>query len=149
MNINLDEIDKRIVDLLISDADTTNRDIAKSCNVALGTVNNRIQRLKANGILKKKTVVVDYEKLGYMIEVLITLRIKAGNFAGLADKLSKDANVFMVMDLSANNDAEVLARFYKKSELDTFVKKLSREPSVESIRTRLILNVDCCEVAGK
>ncbi|MBI2129293.1 Lrp/AsnC family transcriptional regulator [Candidatus Woesearchaeota archaeon] len=141
MNKETDEIDKKIVNLLLFDADITNRDIASRCGIALGTVNNRIKRLKRTGIIKKKTIIVDYEKLGYTIEVLIALKIKKGRFYEIVKKLAADPNVFLVMDITGDYDVEILARFHTKRQLDSFIKKLQQEPDVESTRTRLILNI--------
>ncbi|MBU0628622.1 MAG: Lrp/AsnC family transcriptional regulator [Nanoarchaeota archaeon] len=141
MNKEIDEIDKKLVNLLLFDADITNRELALKCKIALGTVNNRINRLKKEGVIKKKTVVVDYEKLGYVIEVLIALKIKKGGFYEIAKKLSGDQNVFLVMDITGDYDAELLCRFHNKRQLDEFVKKLQQDQLVEYTRTRLILNI--------
>ena len=141
MNKEIDEIDKKIVNILLFNADTTNREIASKCKIALGTVNNRIKRLKSLGVIKKKTIMVDYEKLGYQIEVLIALKIRKGNFYNIEEGLAADKNVFLVMDITGDYDAEILARFYTKRELDIFVKKLQQQPYIESTSTRLILNI--------
>ena len=141
MNKEIDDIDKKIVNLMLFDADTTNREIAAKCKIALGTVNNRIKRMKELGIIKKKTVVVDYEKLGYQIEVLIALKIKKGSFNEVAKNLASDKNVFLVIDITGDYDAEVLARFHTKRQLDEFIKKLQQQPFIESTSTRLILNI--------
>ncbi len=141
MNRQIDDIDKRIINILLFDADTTNRDIALKCNIALGTVNNRIKRLKKLGVIKKKTIMVDYEKLGYMIEVLIALKVAKGLYYEKAKRLAADPNVFLILDMTGDYDMEILARFHTKRQLDEFVKKLQQEPGIESTRTRLILNV--------
>jgi len=141
LNKKIDNIDKKIINILLFDADTTNREIALKCNIALGTVNNRIKRLKKLGVIKKKTIHVDYEKLGYAIEVLIDLKIQKGRFYGIAKKLATDPNVFRVIDMTGDYDAELLARFHTRRQLDNFIKKLQQEPSVQDTRTRLILNI--------
>jgi len=141
MNKQIDEIDKKIVNLLLFDADITNRELASKCNIALGTVNNRINKLKKLGVIKKKTITVDYEKLGYILEVLVGIKIKKGGFYEIAQKLAADLNVFLVMDMTGDYDAEVLARFKTRRQLDDFVKRLQQQSSVESTRTRLILNI--------
>jgi Lrp/AsnC family transcriptional regulator for asnA, asnC and gidA len=141
MNKGIDEIDKKIVNLLIFDADITNRELALKCNIALGTVNNRIKALKKSGIIKKKTIMVDYEKLGYMIEVLIDLKIKKGEFQEVAKNLARHPDVFMLIDITGDYDAELLARFHTKRQLDTFIKQLQHNPSIVDTRTRLILDI--------
>ena len=80
MNKKIDKIDKKIVNFLLFDADITNRELASRCKIALGTVNNRIKKLKKLGVIKRKTVLLNYEKLGYEIDVLIAVKIKKGKF---------------------------------------------------------------------
>ena len=141
MNKVIDDMDKKIVNLLLHDADMTNRDIASRCKIALGTVNNRIKKLKKSGVIKKKMVLLDFEKIGYQIEVLIAIKIKKGAFHEVAKELASDKNVFLVIDMTGDYDAEILARFYGKRQLDTFIKKLQQQPFVESTSTRLVLNI--------
>ena len=141
VNKNIDEIDKKIVNSLLFDADTTNRELAVKCKIALGTVNNRLKKLKKIGIIKKKTIIIDYDKLGYAIEVLIDLKIKEGGFYELAKKLAANPNVFRVIDMTGDFDAEMLARFHTRRQLDNFLKKVQNHPGVENTRTRLILNI--------
>tara|TARA_Y100000310_G_C20645970_1_gene796581 strand:+ start:961 stop:1419 length:459 start_codon:yes stop_codon:yes gene_type:complete len=137
----LDEIDKKIVNFLLINADITNRELASKCSIALGTVNNRLKKLRELGIIKKKTIRVDYEKLGYMIEVIIDLKINKGEFHNVAKDFSENPNVFMVIDMTGDYDAEILARFHTRRQLDAFVKKVQQNPAVENTRTRLILNI--------
>ncbi len=141
MNIEIDEIDKKIVNLLLIDADITNRNLALKCGIALGTVNNRLKRLKKEGIIKKKTIIMDYEKLGYNIQVLIDIKIKKGGFQELAKKLGEDPNVFLLIDITGDFDAEILARFRTTRQLDSFIKKIQQDPTVLNTRTRLILDI--------
>ena len=137
----VDEVDKKIVNFLLIDADITNRELASKCSIALGTVNNRLKKLKELGIIKKKTLLIDYEKLGYMIEVIIDLKINKGEFHNVAKYFSGNPNVFMVIDMTGDYDAEILARFHTRRQLDAFVKKVQQNPAVVNTRTRLILNV--------
>ncbi len=141
MNKEIDDIDKKIINILLFDADTTNREIALKCKIALGTVNNRIQKLKKLGVIRRKVIQVDYEKLGYPIEVLIAIKITGGGFYEIAKKFVAHPNVYFVMNITGNYDAEILARFRTRKELDEFIKKLQHEPNVESTNTRLILNI--------
>jgi len=140
MNDKIDNTDEKILNILLEDADMSSRQIAKKCNIALGTVHNRIQKMKSSGIIKKKTILIDYDKLGYMIEVLIALKVKKGQFAYLK-KLANHPNVYFVMDMTGRYDAELLARFHTRRQLDTFVKELQMNESVLASRTRLILEI--------
>jgi len=141
MNKKIDEIDKKIVNTLLFNADTTNRELASKFKIALGTVNNRLKKLRKLGVIKKKTIVVNYEKLGYAIQVLIGVRIKKGGFYEIANKLISHPNVFTIMDMTGIYDAEILARFNTTRQLDNFIKKLQKDEDVVYTRTKLILNI--------
>ena len=141
MNKKIDDIDKKIVNLLLDNGDITNREISLKCGIALGTVNKRIHDLKKRGIIKKKTINVDYEKLGYSIQVLIGVKIRKGGFFGIAKKLSAHPSVFLTIDMTGEYDAEILARFQTTRQLDKFIKEMQQDPDVDHTRTRLILNM--------
>jgi DNA-binding Lrp family transcriptional regulator len=141
LNKEIDDIDKKIVNLLLFDANITNRELASQCSIALGTVNNRLKRLKKEGIIKRKTIIVDYEKLGYNIQVLVDIKIKEGGFKELAKKFENDPDIFLIIDTTGDFDAEILARFHTTRQLDSFIKKLQQNVAVLNTRTRLILDI--------
>jgi len=141
LNKEIDDVDKKIVNLLLFDAEITNRELASKCKIALGTVNNHIQKLKKLKVIKKKTIIVDYEKLGYAIEVLVDLKIKQGGYQTIEERFGSHQNVFLLIDTTGDFDAEILARFHTRGRLDTFLKKLQNDPLILNTRTRLILNI--------
>jgi DNA-binding Lrp family transcriptional regulator len=100
-----------------------------------------MNKLKKNEIFQQRIAIFDFDKLGYPLEVLIGLRIAKGEFYDIAKKLAKDPNVHFVMDMTGHMDAEILARFKSRKQLDYFIKKLQQDPHVDSTRTRLILHI--------
>jgi len=136
-----DKIDTKILNILLLNSKTTNREIASRLGIAVGTVNTRIKRLEKEKIIRRYSIYVDYEKLGYNIEVLIGLKLKKGSFYEFIKGLASNSNVFLAIDITGDYDAEILARFKTRRQLDTFVKGLQQIPQVEYTRTRLILNI--------
>jgi DNA-binding Lrp family transcriptional regulator len=136
-----DDIDKKIIDILFDDAKTTHRNISKKLDIAIGTVNTRIKRLEKNKIIRRYSAVIDFERLGYNIEVMISVKIIKGKFYDLSQKLINDPNIFMIFDMTGDYDSEIIARFKTKRQLDTFIKKLQQHEAVQETSTRLILNI--------
>ncbi len=64
----LDDIDRRILDLLRADARRTVADIARQVNLSQAPVARRIDRLEATGVIAGYTVLVNQEKIGQQIE---------------------------------------------------------------------------------
>ena len=61
----LDEIDHKILDMLIENTRMPFTDIAKALDVSAGTIHIRVRKMEESGIIKSSTLTVDYDKIGY------------------------------------------------------------------------------------
>jgi len=61
----LDEMDLKILDILIEDARKPYIDVAKVLDISSGTVNVRIRKMEELGIIKSSAISLDYERMGY------------------------------------------------------------------------------------
>ncbi len=61
----LDNIDLKIINVLQNDASTPIKEIADIVKLSISPCWNRIQKLQSSGIIKYKTAILNYEKLGY------------------------------------------------------------------------------------
>jgi DNA-binding Lrp family transcriptional regulator len=135
-----DKLDKEILNTLIADSTLSYRDIAKRVRVSVATIMNRVNKLKKEGIIKKYTTIVDYDKIGYDVEVLIEMQISKGRLFEVEREIAHHPNVFAVYDLTGNFDAAILARFKNRRQMDAFLKRIQTYNFVERTNTRLILN---------
>ncbi len=72
--LKLDEVDKKILQLLATDARISTSEIAKKIDISRNTVNSRIKQLEKNNIIQGYTLVLNDEKLEQMhYKVLFTL----------------------------------------------------------------------------
>ena len=138
--IEIDELDKKILNILLEDARLSYRKIAKMLKVSPATIMNRINHLNKN-IIKKYSVLLDYEKLGYEIEVIIELRISKGKLIEVEKKIATHPNVVAVYDITGDFDAVIIARFKNRKSMDLFLKKIQTYDFVERTETKLILNM--------
>lgn len=65
--VNIDEIDNKILHILIEDARTSLKDIAKKCAISSVSVLNRIKRLKKQGVIIGATLFASLDTLGFQI----------------------------------------------------------------------------------
>ena len=65
MKFKLDEIDYKILDLLIDNSRIPYTDIAKKLLISAGTVHVRIKKMEDAGIISGSSLKLDYKKLGY------------------------------------------------------------------------------------
>lgn len=65
MKFKLDEIDYKVLDLLIDNSRIPYTDIAKNLLISAGTVHVRIKKMEDAGIISGSSLKLDYKKLGY------------------------------------------------------------------------------------
>ncbi len=66
-SIDIDEIDIKILSILIRDARARLKDIAKECGISSVSVLNRIKHLKGRGIITGATLFPNLDALGFQI----------------------------------------------------------------------------------
>jgi len=138
--MELDKLDKKIVNILIENSKLSYRQIAKKVGVSVATIMHRIKRLEKENIIKKYTTTIDYEKLDFDMEVMINIRVSKGKLFQVEKKIATHPNVYAVYDKTGHFDATVMARFRSRKSMDNFLKKIQTYDFVERTETQLILN---------
>jgi DNA-binding Lrp family transcriptional regulator len=137
----IDDLDFKILRMLCEDASVNYETIASKVDTSLGTVHNRIKRMKEEGIIKRIIPEIDSEKLGFGICALIDVRIKGGHLEELERKFSEAANVCSIYDITGEYDTTFVAKFKDTESLNRFVKELAGQKYVQRTSTKLVLNV--------
>ena len=138
--MQLEETDKRILNILVDNSRLSLRQIAKKANVSVATVMNHLKKLEEEKIIKSYTAKLDYEKVGYDIEVMIEIRISKGKLFEVEKKIASSPNVFAIYDITGTFDAVILARFHTRRQMDNFLKRIQTYDFVERTETKLVLN---------
>jgi len=140
-SVGLDERDKMILKILLRDSRLSLRQIAKKTGLSLSTIASRLRKLEKTGVIKKYTIEIDPEKLGYVFPVIIDVKVSKGKLFEVEKEIAKHPNVLAVYDITGEYDVTVYAIFKTRKELDNFVKMLQRIENIERTHTKLILNV--------
>ncbi|MEK6936083.1 MAG: Lrp/AsnC family transcriptional regulator [Nanoarchaeota archaeon] len=135
----IDKLDKRILNILLDDSRLSYRKIARILKVSPATIMNRINNLNKH-IVKKYSVLLDYEKLDYEIEVIIELRISKGKLIEVEKKIATHPNVVAVYDITGDYDTVIIARFKNRKSMDSFLKKIQTYDFVERTFTKFVLH---------
>ncbi|MBS3169902.1 Lrp/AsnC family transcriptional regulator [Candidatus Woesearchaeota archaeon] len=140
MTSSLDEIDKQLVNILLQNSRLSAREIARKMGISTVTVLKRMRELQERMVLKGFTAELDYEKLGYDVQAIISLRISKGKLFEVEQKIAVEPQVFAVYDVTGNFDCVVIAKFQSRKMLDSFLKKIQTYDFIERTETKLILN---------
>lgn len=145
----MDELDKKILNLLNKNARKSYRQMAKELKVSMSTVSNRVKNLENEGVIKGYIPVLDPQKVGYDLLVMVGVRISRGKLLEVQNKISEHTGVFGVYDITGEWDSIVFVRFRNREELNTFIKWTLNLEYIERTYTQVVLNVVKEEVRVK
>jgi len=135
-----EHVDRKILTLMLNNPEISQKEIARRLQVTPPAVNSRIQRMRRNGVITGFAPVVDLQKLGYEITIVMELRGKDGKFADAANVLAKEKCVSSVYLITGDYDVLVVAKFKKMSEFHEWVQRILKERDL-IIRTKSSLAV--------
>jgi DNA-binding Lrp family transcriptional regulator len=138
--MDIDSKDEKILNVLLDDAKLSLRQLAKKVNLSVATVMNRVRRLESEGIIKKYTVALDYDKIGFDVPVLIDVRVAKGKLFQVEKKVAIHPNVVAVYDRTGTFDCTIVAKFKNRKSMDNFLKKIQTFDFVERTETQLVLH---------
>lgn len=135
----LDETDVKILKSLTVDARLSSRQIAKQCNISIGTVLSRIRNMEKEGMITGYSALLDHEKLGYELTVVSEITVSKGRLLEMENEIARLPNVCSVYDVTGLIDAVIIAKFKNREELSKFTKRLLSLPYVERTNTHVVL----------
>lgn len=148
MTYNLDEKDKKIIEILKDHGDYTTRQIAKKTLIPATTIHNRITKLKKEGVIKKFTIELDHKKIGTnrVIHILIDanliwLKQHKQTQYDIAKKIRQFPEVERVDIVSGGADMMVIARCANIDDFDHFlVKRLQPIEGIKHTQSLIVLH---------
>ncbi len=93
---NIDEKDKKILEILKEDSRTPYTEIAEKLDVSEATVRKRIESLREDDVIKKFTVEIDPESLGYETVTLLGLDVEPNYFLKAVEDMTEIEEVLWV-----------------------------------------------------
>lgn len=139
--VMIDTTDRKILNILQENSRLSFRKIAIKAGVSVATALNRVKRLQKEGVIKKYTASLDYEKLEYDVEALVEVRIARGkgNPFDVDPFILNHPNVYAIYDVSGEIDHILMVKFNNRRQLTSFLRKINNLPSIETSQTRFIL----------
>jgi DNA-binding Lrp family transcriptional regulator len=135
----LSETDVKILQVLLEDARFSSRQVAKKVGVSVGTVLSRIKKMEADGLIKGYSVIMNHERLGYELTVVMEVTVSKGRLIEMENEIAKISNVCSVYDVTGLTDAFIIAKFKTREELGKFTKRLLALPYIERTNTHVVL----------
>ena len=113
----IDEIDMKILSELVKDASISVPKLSKKINVNSSVVYSRIKRLAKRQLIRKFTIEVNDEVLGYSVGALIGLNIDSKNREQILDEMLRMDSVRQIYEVTGRFDLIVKVRSRSLDEL--------------------------------
>lgn len=135
--VDVDEIDRKIIQLLIEDARKKLTDIAKVCGISSTAVKNRIRKLKQKDILVKHTWNIDWSFFGYNIPATICVNLKPTNEKEVYNLLAKKAIIMSFEHFLGVNDIFSFVLAKNNEELKALERNLRNQTGVNNVKLNI------------
>src|SRR5260370_33471626 len=70
----LDDLDKRMVEILVDDARISVKELAQRVNLSSPSVSERLRRLEERGVIRSFTVHIDPQAMGYTLQATVRIQ---------------------------------------------------------------------------
>lgn len=141
MAVQLDETDRRIIELLRADGRMSVRAVAEQAHISRANAYSRLERLRVQGVIRGFTAVIDPEKYGTALSAYVSVSIEQHSWERFRGYLRDIPEIEHAALVSGDVDLLLLVRVTDPAALRTFVlERLQRIPEVKSTRTMFILD---------
>jgi len=132
----IDNLDKKIIDILKEDSRRPFVDIADQLGVSEGTVRSRVHRMTNEGIIRGFTIKTSSRNVKALVDIRMDVNTEGEE---IAKELSNMPGVTEVYEVTGDQDMVVVVDVDSSQKLNEIVDKIRRFKNILSTRTRLIL----------
>jgi DNA-binding Lrp family transcriptional regulator len=137
----VDDVDRKILALLIEDGRRTYDDIAQRVSLSAPAVKRRVDRLRRDGSLRGFTALVDHAALGTTTEALVELFYAPGTLLdNVAETLRAHPEVVEAWSVTGEADAIARVRTADNGDLERLIMDLQRDGLVVRTSSQVILS---------
>ena len=137
----LDELDQKIVSLLIRNARMSYSEIGQQVGISRVAVKMRVQALEQKGIIEEYTTVINPQKISGAVSCYFEIETKPDTLADVADILSKNDTVTQIYRVTGKSRLHVHAVAASNEEMERLIyDTVDQLPGVVECTCNMILS---------
>ncbi len=140
--MELDETDRRLLNLLQGDAKVPYAKLAKRLGISSSGIHKRVKRLMDAGVIKKFVVVVDSQAVGKKLKAFIGVSTSPGTCGGVIAQLNRRPEVLEIHEVVGEHDLFLKLIIDDTLGLNRVLHEIDRIPGVSSTRTLVVLKTE-------
>ncbi|MGQ4554890.1 AsnC family transcriptional regulator [Halobellus sp. GM3] len=133
----MDDLDRRILDILRRDSRTPYTEIAAQVETSEGTVRNRVERLIDEGIIERFTISTQTGNIKAMIEVSVKVDVDTTE---VSEAMAEWEQVDFVWQVSGEEDVVLVVDAADTRAVNELITRARELDEVQDTKTRLILD---------
>ena len=136
----VDEVDRRLLDLLRADGRLSVNELATRVSISRANAYQRLARLRETGVLRRVTIEVDPKLLGLEVTAFVLADIDQHKWRDLAPRLLELPGVEYLGFTTGTFDLVLLVRAPDMETLrDVVLERLQSMPEIRSTQTSFVL----------
>jgi Lrp/AsnC family transcriptional regulator, regulator for asnA, asnC and gidA len=139
--LGIDQTDIQILTTLQENSHQSCRKLAEKIDLSSPIASARVKTLEQKGLLKGYTAILDPEKLGYSLTVIMFIQTEGCYLKDLANELSHITNIVTVYEITGEFDLAAVVKLKGRESLNQLIRSLMVTPHIKKITTNVALNV--------
>lgn len=135
-----DDLDRRLIALLQSDARQSTMTLAKRLRLARSTVHERIRRLERDGVIRGYSVCLGSNPFEEYAQAIALISLAQRQQRSVLDRLALLPEIKIGATISGDADLFLLIEAPRLEDLDAVIDEIVRSPGVERCRSFIILS---------
>ena len=137
----LDELDQKIVELLIENARISYSDIGQKVGISRVAVKARIQALEQKGVIEEYTTVINPQKISGAVSCYFEIETTPSCLWAVTDRLNRSDTVTQIYRVTGKDKLHVHAVAASAEEMEVFLRSvIDPLPGVVSCSCNMILS---------
>lgn len=120
----LDELDQRIVRLLIDNARMSYSDIGQQVGISRVAVKARIQALEQRGIIEEYTTIINPQKISGAVSCYFEIETQPDSFGKVVEILNDNETITQIYRVTGKNKLHVHAVASSAEEMETLMREV-------------------------
>ena len=136
-----DDLDQQIVASLVENARASYHDIGSRVGLSAPAVKRRVDRLVADGVIRRFTVELDDEAFGSSTEAFVELYCRSRtNPADIREMVSSVPGLVAAYTVTGDADALLHVKSAGPAEVEAVVEQVRAHPNAERTKTTIVLS---------
>lgn len=141
---DIDDLDRKILQLLEQNARITNKELAKQLELSITPVFERVKKLERRGYIKKYVAVLDHEKLDKGMVVFLHIKMQAHNHESIVRLMTEAQKLDEVMECyHVTGDTDFLMKVLMpdmKAYEEFVLNKLTKITGIGNINSSIVMS---------